>query len=49
MKRGNLFVLSGPSGVGKGTVLKRLLKEYDDIEYSISATTRPSRRGEING
>ena len=49
MKRGNLIVLSGPSGVGKGTVLRRLLKDYKDIEYSISATTRPGRKGEIHG
>jgi len=49
VKRGNLIVLSGPSGVGKGTVLRRLLKDYKDIEYSISATTRPGRKGEIHG
>lgn len=49
MNKGNLIVLSGPSGVGKGTVLKKLLKDYTDIEYSISATTRPSRKGEIDG
>ena len=49
MKKGNLIVLSGPSGVGKGTVLRKLLKNYTDIEYSISATTRPCRKGEING
>ena len=49
MNKGNLIVLSGPSGVGKGTVLKKLLKDYTDIEYSISATTRPARKGEIDG
>lgn len=49
MKRGILFVLSGPSGVGKGTVLDNLMKDYNDINYSISATTRTPREGEING
>lgn len=46
---GNLIVLSGPSGVGKGTVLKALLKKYDNICYSISATTRPPREDEKDG
>ncbi|MFW5992241.1 MAG: guanylate kinase [Halanaerobiaceae bacterium] len=49
MENGNLIVLSGPSGVGKGTVLKRFLKEYRDVEYSVSATTRAKREGEIEG
>lgn len=49
MKRGNLFVLSGPSGVGKGTVLDKLLANFDQVEYSISATTRKPRQGELNG
>ncbi len=47
--RGNLIVLSGPSGVGKGTVLKALLKKYDNICYSISATTRTPREDEKDG
>lgn len=49
MKQGKLFVLSGPSGVGKGTVLSALLAEYKDINYSISVTTRKPRQGEIDG
>lgn len=49
MKKGNLFVLSGPSGVGKGTVLDRLLKKFNQVEYSVSATTRPQRNGETDG
>lgn len=49
MQRGILFVLSGPSGVGKGTVLDSLMKDYDDINYSTSVTTRTPREGEING
>ncbi len=47
--KGNLIVLSGPSGVGKGTVLRALLDDYRDICYSVSATTRKPRRGEVDG
>ncbi|AZR72975.1 guanylate kinase [Anoxybacter fermentans] len=47
--KGKLFVLSGPSGVGKGTVRAALLKEYSDINYSVSATTRAKREGEVHG
>ncbi len=46
---GILFVLSGPSGVGKGTVRKRLFEEKTDLEYSISMTTREKRPGEKEG
>lgn len=49
MRKGNLFVLSGPSGVGKGTVLESLLVNFNEVEYSISATTRACREGEIEG
>jgi guanylate kinase len=50
MKRGVLIVLSGPSGVGKGTVRKALFEEPDiDFQYSISMTTRHPRAGEVNG
>ena len=48
-RKGILFVISGPSGVGKGTVRESLLKGRDDIEVSVSATTRPPRPGEIDG
>jgi len=48
-KRGLLVVVSGPSGVGKSTVVKRLLKKYKDLEISVSATTRAPRPGEVNG
>ncbi|MCW0952607.1 guanylate kinase [Weissella ceti] len=50
MKRGVLIVLSGPSGVGKGTVRKALFEEEDiDFQYSISMTTRQPREGEVDG
>lgn len=49
MKKGLLIVLSGPSGVGKGTVCKALLKKTNDLTYSVSATTREPRAGEVNG
>lgn len=48
IKRGRLVVVSGPSGVGKGTVLKYVL-ENEDFVYSVSATTRQKREGEENG
>ena len=46
---GNLIVISGPSGTGKGTICKELLNIYHNFAYSISATTRAPREGEING
>ncbi len=48
-KKGKLFVISGSSGVGKGTLLKRLLEKNPQLEVSISATTRNPRPGEIDG
>lgn len=44
-----VFVLSGPTAVGKGTVLKELLRVAPHLWYSISATTRPPRPGEVDG
>jgi guanylate kinase len=44
-----LFVVSGPSGAGKGTVIREVLKKRPDIFLSVSATTRPARQGEKNG
>ncbi|MGL6015718.1 MAG: guanylate kinase [Selenomonadaceae bacterium] len=49
MKQGNLIVISGPSGTGKGTICQALLVEHPEILYSISATTRQPRTGEVNG
>ena len=48
-KRGVLTVISGPSGVGKGTVIKRLFEIEDNLYFSVSATTRKPRPGEIDG
>lgn len=49
-EKGLLIVLSGPSGVGKGTVRKAVFSETDvNFEYSISATSRPMRPGEVDG
>lgn len=48
-KKGQLIVLSGPSGVGKSTVISELLSERKDIHFSVSFTTRAPRVGEENG
>lgn len=47
--RGQLIVLSGPSGVGKSTVISELLSEREDIYFSVSFTTRSPRVGEADG
>ena len=49
MTQGKLFVISGASGVGKSTVLKRVLEVRPDVRFSVSATTRAPREGEIEG
>lgn len=48
-RRGQLIVLSGPSGVGKSTVISELLGEHDDMYFSVSFTTRQPRVGEADG
>lgn len=49
MSKGKLYVISGASGVGKSTVLSRVLAARPDIRFSVSATTRAPREGEIDG
>lgn len=49
MRKGNLFVLTGPSGAGKGTVLSQLMQRDDNLYFSISATTRAPRETEVHG
>lgn len=48
-KKGNLVIISGFSGAGKGTVVKELMARYDCYALSVSATTRAPREGEVNG
>ena len=48
-RQGLLIVISGPSGVGKDTVLRRLFQLAPDLKYSVSYTTRPPRPGEVDG
>ncbi len=48
-EKGMLVVLSGPSGVGKGTIVRRYLSNFPDVAYSVSATTRAPRAGEVEG
>lgn len=48
-QKGILFILSGPAGVGKGTVRKRLFEQETHLKYSVSATTREKRPGEVEG
>jgi guanylate kinase len=49
IKKGKIIIVSGPSGVGKGTVLRKLVAETPGIKLNISATTRQKRGGEKNG
>jgi guanylate kinase len=47
--RGRLFIISAPSGTGKSTVIKKLMETCKDLYFSVSATTRPARPGEVHG
>ena len=49
MSCGNLFVISGASGVGKSSILKRVMEAIPDLQVSVSATSRAPREGETNG
>lgn len=49
MKKGLLFIISGPAGSGKGTVVNSLITNHPEISLSVSATTRAPRSGEVNG
>ena len=49
MSKGKLIVISGASGVGKGTVLGIMMKKRKDLSFSVSATTRDPRPGEVDG
>lgn len=49
MKTGKIFIICGPSGVGKGTVAARLLENDPSLYFSVSATTRAPRHGEVDG
>lgn len=48
-ERGVPFVISGPSGVGKSTLIRRLCQAFPELGFSVSATTRPPRAGECDG
>ena len=49
MNTGKLFVISGASGVGKSTVLSRVMAQRENLHFSVSATTRAPRPGEVEG
>ena len=49
MRKGLLIVISGASGTGKGTVCKKILADSPEVAYSVSATTRKPRAGEVDG
>jgi guanylate kinase len=49
MQRGKIIILVAPSGGGKSTIAKRLFNDFDNLKFSVSATTREPRKGELDG
>ncbi len=49
MSKGRIIILSGPSGVGKGTILREVMRRNPKLRFSVSATTREPRPGEVEG
>ncbi|MBR0466300.1 MAG: guanylate kinase [Clostridia bacterium] len=49
MSKGKLFILSGPSGSGKDTVMQKVFEKLPELKFSISSITRPMRKGEVEG
>ena len=49
MSKGQLIVISGPSGVGKSSVVKEVMARHPKLRFSVSATTREKRPGEVDG
>ena len=49
VNKGLLLIISSPSGAGKTTICKKLINEVDDIDLSVSVTTRKKRKDEIEG
>lgn len=47
--KGNIFIVSAPSGAGKTSLVKRLISDMSDIEVAVSHTTRPARAGDVDG
>ena len=49
MRQGRILIVSGPSGVGKGTIVREVMKNDPSLQFSVSATTRAMRPGEVEG
>ena len=49
IKKGKIFVISAPSGTGKTTIVRRILSDYPELVFSVSATTRKKRKHEVDG
>lgn len=49
MNQGRILIVSGPSGVGKGTIVREVMKDNPSLQFSVSATTRAIRPGEVEG